>query len=317
MICVPLRVHLPVDQDPSTTGAMLLACLLLLVANAGHAQHGPAQGATREAEAPFASDFTIDDRDPEQSIPSEAERSAKPIDFGNYLMLLTSKAEEAAKRGDHLSEAKYYGALAKAVPDSSIAFSKGCAAYEAAGMRDEAEQSCAQALSRSGVTVADFVHFVRIVLSQRGSLGKAQVADADAAIAHLEAAAPKLTIGAELACDLGARLNDGKRLSRCTAALHKLAPNDLKTISYEWAFAMGRGDLADAKRGIERARRFGMRPEGIARMEQAVRAAAPSPWRVLREKRTAVLLATAGVLALGFALSVALRRRRSLRQVSA
>jgi hypothetical protein len=310
--------HVPAaDQTSRIARTVLLSCCVLLVANSGQAQKGAGRGATPEAAPLFANDFTIDDRDPERNVPSEAERNAKPIDFGNYLMALADKAEDAAKRGDHLSEAKYYGALAKAVPDRSVAFAKRCAAYEQLGQRDNAEQSCVQALSRSGVTVDDFVHYVRVVLSQRGSLSKAQVAGADAAIAHLQAAAPKLPVGAELGCDLGARLNDGKRLARCTAELRKLAPNDLKTISYEWAFAMGRGDLTEAERLIERAKRVGMQPAGIARMQEAVRVAAPSPWRRLRETPTAAVLAAGGVSALLIALSLAVRRRRSLRQVPA
>lgn len=292
-------------------------CVLLLMADAAHAQQGAHPPVERGPQPVLGSDFLIDDDDPENGVPSETERDAKPIDLGNYLMALSDKAEDAAKRGDHRSEAKFYGALAKAVPNRSVAFSKQCAAYEAAGLRDQAEQSCGEALRRAGVTVADFAHFVQVVLAQPGSLSKAQIAGADAAIAHLRAQASNLTVGAQLACDLGVRLDDAKRLTLCTSELRKRAPDDLKTISYEWVFALGRGDLPAAERAIEHAKRVGLRPEALARMEDATRAAAPSPWHALREKPALALFVAGGVAALIFLLSLAMRRRRAPRQVSA
>jgi hypothetical protein len=288
----------------------------LLTTNRVHAEAAPAESAKQQADALFASDFSIDERDPERNIPGEAERNAKPVDFGNYLMALSGKAEDAQKQGDQLSAAKYFRALAKAVPDRSIAFAKLCGAYEAAGQRDKAEQSCGDALSRSGVTVADFVHYVRVVLAQAAPLSKTQVTRVDAAIAHLATEAGTLTVSAELACDLAVRLNDGKRLARCTSELRKRAPNDLKTISYDWAFALRRGDLSVAEHLVERAKQLGMRPQGISRMEEATRAAAPSTLRMLRERPISILLAATGLAGLVMlVLSLLMRKRRSLRQV--
>jgi hypothetical protein len=197
-----------------------------------------------------------------------------------------------------------------------VAFSKQSSAYEAAGRRAEAEQSCAIAVSKDGVTIDDFSRYVRVVLAQPGSLSKQQVAGVDAAIAHLKTQSRRLPIAAQLACDVGVRLNDEKRLARCISDLRKQAPNDSKTLSYEWAAAVGRGDIPAAKGVIARAKALGMPAHFVARMEEATRVATPRLWRVLGEKPI-VLLGAGGVAALLLGLSFTIRRRRSLPQVLA
>jgi len=290
-------------------GALVLCTWL--GAHRAAAEPAPEQVAAEpQSEEVLGSRFTIDTSDPSHGIPNEHQRNARPIEFGNYLMALAGKAEDAEKVGDHLAAAKYYRALSVAVPDEAVSFVKMCREYEAAGKRDEAELACRDALSRHGVTTADFAHYVRLALAQPGSLSSSQVTSLDLALAHLEAEGGTGTIAYELACDVGMRLNDAKRLAGCTAALQQRAPNDLKTIAYEWAFALRRGDLPAAEHAIARARDLGMKADGLAKMEEATAAADPSLLRaLLRKPITGALAVFAAIAALGLAGSLALRKR--------
>src|SRR3954470_19986691 len=89
-----------------------------------------AQSAKEDAEALFGSKFGIDEADPSRSIPAPEERDAAPLDFAYFLMNLSERAEAAEKQGKRDEQIAYLRALAAAVPNRSIGFSKLCAAFE-------------------------------------------------------------------------------------------------------------------------------------------------------------------------------------------
>jgi tetratricopeptide (TPR) repeat protein len=254
------------------------------------------------------SEWRIDDADPTKSVPTEQQRDSNPLQFGYHLMDLAEKGGVAVKKGDHHAAVKYYAALAKAVPDRSVAFTKLCASHEALGDWEKAVEACRTALGLPGVTVADSSHFVRLLLAKRGALSATEIDDATAVVTHLGEEETTRGLSAELQCEIGSRLEDVKRLESCTTALAKSAPDDARTISYQWALALARKDYAGAHAVIDHAKVTKMPPEGIRHMEAATLAAEPlwrKAWRDWRVSAGATVILTA-------ALALRLARRRSM-----
>ena len=247
----------------------------------------------------------IDEANPAASVPTPQERDADPMRFAYYLQELIDRAQQATERGDHKTAARYYVALAKAVPDRGTAFGKLCASLEAAGLRDKALTACGQALEREGVSVQDFTRFVRLTLAKPGPLTEAEVKAADAAVKHLQAQKEAALAGHHLDCELGARVEGTERLERCTAALVTAAPQDPKTVYFQWALAVRRKDRDQARALVERARATGMPEAGVTRMAQATDELSTGGWLGLRYWKTGLLL-----LLLIVGMTITLSRRR-------
>jgi hypothetical protein len=284
-------------------------------ARAEEAERRPPSSNTKGAEETSPpprglSQWAVDDADPEKSVPTPEQRDRDPLQFGYYLMDLTEKAGAAAKQGDHRAAAKYYAALAKAVPDRSIAFSKLCSSYEALGQWEQAVDACRAALGRPGVTVGDSIHFVHLVLDKRAALDTVEVDDLSAVVENLKREEKTKTVAAELQCDIGLRLEDVSRLEECTTALAETAPQSAKTISYQWALSVKRRDFGQARQLIERAKAAGMPPEGIARMDEATMAAEPWWQRKVRDRRFWMGMSAFAIAAI---VAVLLWRRSTLR----
>ena len=258
------------------------------------------------AESPIPGLPPIDDANPAASVPTAKERDAEPLKFGYFLQELIDRAQRASMRGDHQAAARYYVALAKAVPDRATAFGKLCESLEAAGMRERARTACSEALAREGVRVEDFIRFVRLTLTKPGALTDAEVKEADAAVEHLTAQPGAELGGHHLACELATRLAGTDRLERCTAALVAAAPTDPKTVYFQWALAIRREDRAQARALVDRARAAGMAEAGVTKMSQATDELSPGGWLGLRYWKTGALL-----LLLVIGMTLTLTRRRS------
>jgi len=137
-------------------------CLLL--------QGVPAAGAPGD----IAGKYPVNDNDPKASLPSLEERNKEPIEFAHHLQDLIARAEGAFRKRDYERSAKFYEALAIAVPDRAIAFSRLCVAYGRLGHVDLAAAHCNKALGLGGAKVIDHVRFINFTLQ------KDQFADADA-----------------------------------------------------------------------------------------------------------------------------------------
>ena len=253
------RVRDPSPQPPSPVTGLLIAGLLAL---------GISASAGRAVAAPEAPAFPIDDNAPERNLPTEAQRNARPMEFAYFLQGLISKAEAATGRSDHLGAAKYYRALAAAVPERSTGYSKLCESLLLAGQVAEAATACRTALGKDGVTIADHTRFVQVLLAKPGTIAAADREDINAIIARFEADQGTRVVALHMQCELGNRLNDIPTLEKCTKGLTALAPDDPKTITFQWALALARGDGAEAERLVARARKAGMTMEGIRRMEE-------------------------------------------------
>ena len=256
------------------------------------------------------SEFKIDDANPEASIPSVEIQNRKPLEFGYYLQDLAAKAESAAKSGDHTAEARYYNALSKAAPTASFGPRKLCQVLETAGDIPGAIVACRTTLTREGSTVGDYLHFVRVVLATPGALPSGEQAELDAVINHLLAEAKLGAVPIVLRCEVALRFADAKALAACTDILRQIAPNDPKTVSFEWALALQRHDRSAALQLVDRARGVGMSKEGVAKMEEATR---QMNRRYLARLALMLLGAAlvAALLALGFR-RLSLRRRLAI-----
>jgi hypothetical protein len=264
--------------------------------------------------------FAIDDDDPERAIPSPQNTVRNPLQMGYWTMLMADRADAASKRGDHAAALKYYRALAKAVPDRAVGFLKVCASYEALGDWKNAVANCRAALGKGGATVEDHARFVRLLLAKHGALDATEVADAEAVIGHLDEVLATATVGAtllvhQLRCELGVRLEDVHRLEACTRSLAALAPNDPRTITFDWTLAMMRRDFDAAEGLVARASRVGLPEAAVDRMASKLRLErehGPLWTRASRDPRA--WLVAAGLLAALAAAAALIARRRLWRR---
>jgi hypothetical protein len=247
--------------------------------------------------------FPINDRNPEANLPSEAQRRANPHQFRLFLQDLSDRASAATVRGDHLSAARYYSAVAKAQPQESFGFSMLCRSLEALGELEGAMEACADTLSRPSATVEDFTRYVHLVLGKSGPLNATERARVDAQIARLRRTEGGRLAAEQLQCELGMRVGDVAILEECTAGLAAMAATDPKTITFQWALAMQKRESGRAAQLIDRARRAGLAPQALRDMELATSAVSPS-WRQLITDVRLVFLA--------FLVGGALLLRRSL-----
>jgi len=254
------------------------------------------------------SSFGINDADPESNLPTLQELNESPLQAGYLLMDLAEKAEQAEKAGRFLHAARYYRALAALVPERATAFGKLCAAYEAGGDRVKALEACTSAVGKKGVRLEDYARFARLQLAGGETFTPEQIGDLDAVVQHLRAQGPDAAkVGEKIACDLGHRLGDQKRLSECTAALLKAAPGDPQVASYQWSLALLKKDYALAQKHIQRAKELGVRAEVLEQMHFVT--AETIPWWRRHGLLPPVLGSLVFLLALGLGLGRLWSRR--------
>lgn len=278
------------------------------------------------AEAPqqrlLASHFKVNQADPESSVPTPEQAMQMPLEMGYFLMDLADLAERAEKQGEYAKAIPFYKAMAKAVPDRSISFSKQCTDYQLLGDRKNAIDTCRQALGLGGVTVGDHEHFVNVVLEGSAPLSAEEIGDVDAIAAHFqhEAKGNKelLMLSGRLACQLAVRLGDNQRLRACTKQLDAVAPADATTLTFHWALAMGEHDAARVERVIAEATRAKAPSALLGKMNDGLRTlrAAEAQRSVWGRLGLPAWLVQAVVVLCGFgvlAMSVVVTRRRSSR----
>jgi tetratricopeptide (TPR) repeat protein len=263
----------PPRQKQAGPAPVVVALVLgaMLPAAAGRARAAEAPARPERAEL---SEYAIDDANPEASVPSQEKANSNPIQFGYLIQDLLDRADAATKRKDHAAAVRYYRAIVKAVPDKSVGLAKLCQAYEANGEIDTALKACGVALTKDGVTVDDHLRFARLMLGRPGALTKEEGGLLQSTISHLRRQPGGQARAEQLQCDLALKVGDGPMLEACASTLGKLAPDDPRTIGYQWALALQQRDRDQARLLLERARRAGVSAQGIAAME-ALAAARP------------------------------------------
>lgn len=296
------------EKSSVVRGACAVSLMLALWARA------PVCFAESSAPDGLTTAFTINDADPESSVPSPQAAMKRPLDMGYHIMMLSERAEKAYSGGDYPAAIRYYRALQKAVPDMSLPRRKLCRAYEAIGEMPKAIEACRDALGLNGTTVEDSERYVQLVLERAGSLGAREVADVESISAHLEkelGAERGPAVAKKMQCQLAVRTNDAARLETCTTELNELRPNDPETLVFAWTLSLMKGDLAKAERLIQRARDAQLPAPAVTKLEAALKAERDkrAPWWVhkLRDTRLQLIAGTAVALA---ALAMFLTRKR-------
>ncbi len=255
----------------------------------------------------LGTEWTVNDDSPDTNIPGEGARNRNPLEFGYWLQDVTARGVKASEEGDHEKAVKYFKALAKAVPDRAVSFGRLCAEYEALGKRDAALLACSAAITRSGVLLSDYERLVHLVLAKPDRLNEKEVATLAEVVQHVR----EDPNGGDLAavpmeCDIAVKLRDASKLQQCITALASVNPKDARTLTYEWALAMVRGQFDEAQKIIDRAKSTSMKPVGLEAMERETA-------RDQSQHRKIQLLVVGGgaLLVLGATLIVLAMRRRS------
>ncbi len=233
------------------------------------------------------SKWPVDRRDPDGSIPTPQQRDANPLEYGYFLMDVSDLAEGALKRGNHLEAIKYYKTLTKAVPERAVSYRKVCISYQALGDWQSALTYCAVALTRAGTLVEDFERYARITLDMKPTFTAQDGEQLDAVASHLRSQFPKATLADEIVCETGLKLQDNKRMKQCTDSLAASAPKSARTLTYQWAFALQRGDTRAAHQIIDSARQLGVPTAAVQNMVDGTdKYLSSTRWRWVRNQTT-------------------------------
>lgn len=278
-------------------GLPIIAAAAVPFASAFAAESAPLSAAAVEMSPAKASDlvpgqlstlFKINDSDPESSVPTRQQRIGNPLEFGYYLQDLLARAESATKKSDAQGAIKYYRAVAAALPEQAQGWSLLCAAYQTAQDRDRAVRACKYAIDREGAQLKDFHRYVDLLATKPDDLTAEERTDLGGVLEHLDKQPGLEVQTAHLRCQVAVKLKDAGALQVCTAVLAKAAPDDPKTVVFQWTLAVMRGDRVEAARLVGRAQELGVASESIARMNGV----APSWWSS-RSLRVALLAAVA------------------------
>lgn len=286
------------DVGPRTTAILVLAWVGILLPTA-----------TVRAEEPRA--FTLDENDPEGSVPSDEVARRMPLEMGYFVMDLAAKAEEAEEAGQYARAAKFYRAMAKAVPDRATGYAKACAMHAAAREWPEAVDFCRTTLGIQGLTIDDLIRFVGVMIQKDSPITSEERSEIDGVLARLETEVGEKKGGKELVldlrCQLAVRLEDLDALEACSNALLTIAPKSPKTFVYASTLAYARNDLDAAEDVLARAKEAGLPADAVGAMGsvlEAKRASAPS-WSANP------FLVLVGLLAVVLAIGVVVRARSS------
>lgn len=246
-------------------GSVVFATFLLTSFAAATAHAGVAQKLSPEDQ--LSSKFRINDDDPESSVPTTKQKNDNPLEFGYFLQDLLIQAEAAHAAKDYPALVRYDRALVKAAPERAKSWSKLCEAYDLIADPAKAILACKQAIQRDGAEVGDFLRLAKLTLQKPEGLAVEEATHMKAMLDHLDTQEPTLqTTAADLRCQLAIKTSDVALLQTCTTVLGKLAPNDSKTVVYQWSLAVRQGQGEDARRLFARAKTMGIPSENLERM---------------------------------------------------
>lgn len=252
----------------------------------------------------------IDDSDPASSVPSQAVLDADPLAAGYLLMELSLRAEVAEAEKDYAAAARYFQAIAKAVPDRALAFSKLCHYHQLLAESDKALAACARATRLEGSKLADHLSYAALVLASAPagqSLSPQAVVELEATLQHLDAegvTAPELDI---LMCKFAVKVGDSQRLRRCVDRMVAKDPESPLTFSHRFSLALMEQDHGEASEVLDEARAANVPIEALDLMTRELesRRRAISPTLVAKAGG-----AVAGAAGAAWALMAVWRRRR-------
>jgi hypothetical protein len=250
----------------STPAAALLVLLSLLV---------PARATAAPVEVPDMKDgqlsqFKIDDEHPENAVKALAESNVKndPLQLGYLLQDLSVKIKHAEVAHDYAAAARFWHAMALAVP-TTYAPRKECEALETAGDIAGAVNACREVLVREGSVGSDYARFVDLVLKNPNPLPNLEEKELEGVITHFEEATKGGgNLAAVLRCKVAMRFENRGALQKCKEAMSAAPANDPTVISIKWGLAVRAHDKAGALALVEQARQAGVDGPTVDRMLQ-------------------------------------------------
>jgi tetratricopeptide (TPR) repeat protein len=270
----------------------------------------PAWGAgaetSDESDGPYGP--AIDDADPERGIPSPRDLNQDPVATGYMMMEMAVRAERAEAESNFEVALKYYRAIAKAVPDRAVAFSKLCKIYQAVGDLERALEACRTATGLPGNKAQDFLSFASLLLgrSEGKQIPAADIQELDAVFRHLDGQNVKEPSLDLVLCNFGLRLGDPVRVRRCIERLEQELPGDPVTLSHRFSRALLEEDFAKARGILENAQQLNLPADALNLMENELRSREGSVRARLGIKALSVL----ALLGVVFWAAVALARKR-------
>jgi hypothetical protein len=247
------------DQQPPAARAPAVGTLRMSAPDGKSERRVPEQ---------FSTLFKINDDDPESNVPTVQDRSRNPLEFGYYLQDLLTRAEVETKRKDQARVIKYYRALAAALPEEAGGWGLLCEAYQNAGDPERALRACKYAVDRKGVQLKDYRRYVDLMTTKPGDLSPADRGELNAVLEHLDKQPDLAVPTAHMRCETAVKTKDAAALKACTAVLAKAAPDDPKTIVFQWSLAVMQGDRSQAALLLGKAEKVGVNPESIDRMSK-------------------------------------------------
>ncbi|HEY7376778.1 MAG TPA: hypothetical protein VIF57_31760 [Polyangia bacterium] len=281
------------DPAPPATGSALKA--------------PPGSAPARLVPEQFSQLYKIDDDNPEANVPTAKDRTANPLEFGYFLQDLLTRAEVAEKRKDQAGVIKYYRAVAAAIPEEARGWSLLCQAYETAHDRDRAVRACKYAIERKGAELRDYQRYVTLMAAKPDELLPEERRDVNEVLAHLDKEPDLAVATAHLRCEAAIKMNDAAALAACTNVLAKAAPNDPKTVVFQWSLAVMRGDREQAANLLGRAEKMGLAAASLDRMSQV--SVAGHWWSAPGRGVVGVVIVVAAGALFGLLLLVMHRRR--------
>lgn len=211
--------------------------------------------------------------DPEH-LPTREEMNQNPAATGLLLFDLLERAESAEKNKDYATAAKHYAAIANAVPDRAVAFSKLCEMYQALGERDRGVAACYRATGLEGVKVADYLRYATLLLSKPAgqSFSAAEANELRSTFDHLKESKIDNREVDVLACQFAVAVEDHHAMKQCVLRLEDKLPGSPIALTYQLSLALFERDYSRARALIEEARRINMSQESIALMNAEVAA---------------------------------------------
>ena len=154
------------------------------------------------------------------STPEDIELPPAPtnaMEFAQYLMMLSRRAEDAKAAGDYAQAVQYFSALAEAVPNRAVSYRKMCECYLALGDRENALDTCDEARGQEGATIDDQVSYLGVLVSGEEPLTAEQAKDAKAVITHLREQLTDEALLNQLVCEVALKTHDAEALRKCAA----------------------------------------------------------------------------------------------------
>src|SRR5882724_889762 len=201
--------------------------------------------------------FKIDDAHPEAAVLKLLEKEKDPLELGYLLQDLAARVALADAKHDNAALARYYHAMALAAP-TAFGPRKECEALEAVGDIPGAIVACRELLTRPGVVVNDYVHFVDLVLENPKPLPELEPKELENVIVHLEKEVKAGNLPIVLRCKVALRFEDRGALEQCRAAMVKAPADDPTVISVKWGLAVREHDRPGALALVEDARKAGL-----------------------------------------------------------